>query len=87
MKIGDAAHHRGARVTGSVKENVAPASRTLVDAHPAALKLDKFLYQREPQSGTAELAACGAVDLAELFEDHVVIFSDRCPMPDRARRW
>src|SRR5207249_4471577 len=71
--VGGAADYRGARAHRQREREDAPLPRRALDRHPAALELDEFLYQRQPEAGAAELAPRRAVDLAELLEDHLVV--------------
>ena len=58
----------------------APRAEPAVDRHAAALQLDELLHQRQAEARAAELAARGAVDLAELVEDQRVMRGSM-PMP------
>ena len=77
---GAARRARGARLTTAARERSGSVNGTccrvpgaLSTRHAAALQLDEFLHQRQPEARAAELAPRRAVDLAELLEDHLVV--------------
>src|SRR6185369_2628738 len=74
LDFGAARDDRRARAHRKGERKLAAASRRAFQADASALQLDEFLHQREAEAGAAELAARGAVNLAELLENQVVMF-------------